>query len=162
MTMINIATPSATHSKFSAPVVSTRNSPAPTQNIPATPAAITFFNPFIFPPAAAKQAQPRTPTYQNMPTIVVTFTHTATSTPTLIARAVSMSIRVSLQGDGGEAERGERRPTVGSPVEPVKQQSDAAFWRRFPAPREPMCAVGEDEHDHRSVARICLPRQEAR
>src|SRR6266571_4839228 len=86
MTMMKTAMPNAIHSNCGAPALSTRNSATATQNIPATPPAIDFFSPFIFPPAAEKQAQPRTPTYQNMPATLVTFTHTASSTAAGFAR----------------------------------------------------------------------------
>ena len=63
---------------------------------------MAFFNPFIFPPAAMKQAQPRTPTYQNIPIIPVTFTHTAT--------AGSANRVEKFSGDGQSAVAGSELP----------------------------------------------------
>src|SRR6266566_10003478 len=132
MTTTKIATPSAIHSNCSMPKLSTRNSPTATQNMPAMPAAMAFFNPFIFPPAAMKQAQPRTPTYQNIPIIPVTFTHTATSTAAATASAVSMSISSSPpRGHGGAAKAGTPRPTLGSALHAVKLSARLAALRKL-------------------------------
>src|SRR5438105_7439260 len=96
MTSMKATTPNTIQEKLPRFIVPTRAIAIQTHTTPDRVDAIAFCRPWVLPPAAKKQAHATTPPGTARLAIAPTFTHRATSTPTLTASANSLSIRYCL------------------------------------------------------------------